>query len=245
MCGRYASIASTDDLVDELHVDEMLEEDLGPSWNIAPTDPIRAVLDRRGTDVAAPTMRQLRTVRWGLVPSWANDRSGAARMINARVETVADKPAFRAAVARRRCLVPADGYYEWRKIDGRSVPYFLHDPDGGLLTFAGLYEVWTDPSALGGERLWTCTIITRAASDRLGHIHDRSPVVVPPRLRAGWLDCADGDTDRARHLLDAVPQPQLAPRVVSTAVNSCRNDGPELIQSAVEPPTQESFDLGL
>lgn len=252
MCGRYASLASTDALAAEFDVDEILDEDLGASWNIAPTDPVRAVTRRRphGGDEDAAPVRQLRTLRWGLVPSWANDRSGAARLINARSETVTEKPTFRNAVTRRRCLLPALGYYEWRKTDGRVIPYFLHDPDGGPLAFAGLYEVWQDPARPADDpagRLWTCTIITRAATDRLNHIHDRSPVVVPVDLHGDWLDCRGDDHAHARHLLDAIPPPSLEPYPVSTAVNNVRNDGPELIEpvTVVDPPQQEQLDLGL
>lgn len=252
MCGRYASLASTDYLVDEFDVDEILDEGLGPSWNIAPTDPVRGITKRRphGHDDAATPVRQLRTLRWGLVPSWANDRAGAARMINARIETVTEKPAFRNAVTRRRCLLPALGYYEWRKTDGRVIPYFLHDPTGRQVAFAGLYELWHDPARPADDptnRLWTCTIITRAATDRLNHIHDRSPVVVPANLHDDWLDCTHDDPTHARHLLDAMPPTSLEPYPVSTTVNNVRNNGPDLIEpvTIVDPPRQEHLDLGL
>jgi putative SOS response-associated peptidase YedK len=183
-------------------------------------------------DRAAPLIRQLRTARWGLVPSWAKSRSGGAKMINARSETVTSKPAFKAAAARRRCLAPSLGYYEWKTEDGRKIPYFLHDPSGHILGMAGLYEIWRDDSLPEDDPnrwLWTCTIITRPASDTLGHIHDRCPVLVPPELRESWLDCTDDDPRLAARLLTEMPEPHLEPREVSRAVNSVKNNGPELI----------------
>ena len=178
MCGRYVSSASTADLLSEFDVEEVVGEQPAPSWNVAPTDPVRAILQRppkeqaqqesaeqassRGTPV-----RQLRTLRWGLVPSWSKDPKGGARMINARIETVTEKPAFRKAAARRRCLLPAAGYYEWQKTENGKVPYFLHDPDGRLLAMAGLYELWRDPALADDDPnrwLWSCTVITQQAT---------------------------------------------------------------------------------
>ncbi|NAZ87797.1 SOS response-associated peptidase [Kineococcus indalonis] len=248
MCGRYALSRSDDDLVELLDVGEVVGDPLRPSWNVAPTQRARAVLQRAPREDAgaggaagggggAPA-RQLRTLRWGLVPAWAKDVKIGSRMINARVETVTEKPAYRRAASRRRLLVPADGYYEWQQREGRSkVPHFLHDPDGRVLTFAGLYELWPDPAKAEDDPerwLWTFTVITTSASDALGHIHDRTPLVVPPDVREDWLDPELTDLDLVRQVLDAVPEPRLVPREVSTAVNSPRNDGPELAEP-VEP----------
>ncbi len=232
MCGRYANSTGTVDLMAEFRADERHGDDVAPSWNIAPTDPVRAVVERphRGED--APAVRQLRTVRWGLVPSWAKNRNGGARLINARQETVSEKPAFRSAAARRRCLLPAAGYYEWQKTERGKQPYFLHSPDGRL-AFAGLYEIWRDPAADDDDPaawLWTATIITGPASDTLGEIHDRTPVVVPADRWGEWLDCSADNPAVAAVLLAGMPEPHLQPRAVSTAVNSVRNDGPELIE---------------
>jgi putative SOS response-associated peptidase YedK len=178
-------------------------------------------------------MRQIRTARWGLVPSWSRDRKGGAKLINARIETVTQKPTFKAAAARRRCLVPALGYYEWQKADGTKIPHFLHDPDGRLLAMAGLYEIWRD-SALAEDDpqrwLWTCTIITQQATDLLGEIHERHPVVVPSDLWAEWLDCSGDDPDTAARLLNRIPKAHLQPDVVSSAVGNVGNNGPELIE---------------
>ncbi len=248
MCGRYASSATTASLYGAFDIDEVVGDDVAPSWNIAPTDEVRAVVRRtpRGDQHDAAQVTQLRTLRWGLVPSWSKDSQGAARLINARQETVTVTPAFKNAAGRRRCLLPADGYYEWQKTAEGKIPYFLHAPDDGRLSFAGLYELWPDPGVPDddpGKWLWTCTVITRQATDTLGEIHDRCPVVVPADLRAAWLDCTTGDPARARRLLDEIPAPLLEPRVVSTAVNSVRNDGPDLIKPAVRPPAQPTLDI--
>jgi putative SOS response-associated peptidase YedK len=237
MCGRYVNVASTADLAREFDVEEVIGEDLAPSWNIAPTDPVRAIMKRRRHGHTADTtpVRQLRTVRWGLIPNWSKASTGAAKMINARVETVTTKPAFKSAAARRRCLCPAIGYYEWQNTDaGGKVAHFLHDPDGRLLAFAGLYEVWpnrTLPDDDPDKWLWTCTIITQPATDVLGHIHERCPVIVPEALQEPWLDCGSDDPETARELLDEIPEAHLAPDVVSAAVGNVRNNGPELIRA--------------
>ena len=218
MCGRYASSRDARDLASAFRVDEEPEEAVVPSWNVAPTDPVPAVLERDGR-------RRLAVLRWGLVPSWAKDAKGAARLINARRETVQSKPAFRAAYARRRCLLPADGYYEWQRDGDRKQPWFLTPRDGSPLAMAGLYEVW---SGGGDDRLWTCTVLTTEAADDLGHIHDRTPLVVPPQAWDRWLDPTveepgeDLLVPAVAGVLDAWP--------VSPAVGNVRNDGPELVQ---------------
>lgn len=227
MCGRYASSRDARDLASAFEVEEPPEESLPPSWNVAPTDPVWAVLQREQT-------RRLRVLRWGLVPSWAKDTKGAARLINARRESVADKPAFRAAYARRRCLLPADGYYEWQVVDGRKQPWFLTSQDGSPLPMAGLYEVWSPPE---GDRLWTCTVITTDAADELGHIHDRTPLLVPREAWSRWLD--PDVEDPGQDLLVPAVGGQLDAWPVSPAVGNVRNDGPELVQP-VEPERPES-----
>ncbi len=234
MCGRYVNVASTADLTDEFDVEETIGDDVAPSWNIAPTDPVRAVVKRHphGEGEQAAQIRQLRTLAWGLVPSWSKDRKGGARMINARIETVTAKPAFKAAAARRRCLLPSLGYYEWQKTDHGKVPYFLHDPAGRMLAMAGLYELWRDPALPDDDPnrwLWTCTVITQQAHDLLGEIHDRNPVIVPRNLQERWLDCSSEDPETAQRILDQIPEAHLEPYVVSPAVGNVRNNGPELI----------------
>ena len=236
MCGRYASSRGDAELVEAFEVDDVVGEQLPASYNVAPTQPVRAVLERapREDPDAAPS-RQLRTLRWGLVPAWAKDPSIGSRMINARVETITEKPAFKRAASRRRLLVPADGYYEWERREGQKakVPHFLHAADGEPLAFAGLYELWPDPARAEDDPdrwLWTLTILTTQASDALGRIHDRTPVVVPPDMRGDWLDPALTDLDLVRQVLDAVPEPHLDTYEVSTAVNSVRNDSPDLLR---------------
>ena len=218
MCGRYASSANPDDLAGYFRVEEPPEEVLPPSYNVAPTDPVYVVVERKGT-------RQLKVVRWGLVPSWAKDPKVGARFINARRETVAEKPAFRAAYQRRRCLVPADGYFEWQPQGGTKQPYFLVARDRRPLAMAGLYEVWKGPD---DRYLWTCTVITTEAADELGHIHDRTPLLVPEDAWVRWLDPEVEDpgpdllVPGTPGFLDAWP--------VSTAVGNVRNNGPELVE---------------
>jgi putative SOS response-associated peptidase YedK len=237
MCGRYVSVKSDEDLTEEFDVEEVVGEAPPPSWNVAPTDSVRIIAKRRphgSKDPEAASLVQLRTASWGLIPSWSRTCSGAAKMINARAETVTTKPAFKTAAARRRCLCPGLGYYEWAQTGRSKIAHFLHDPDEGrLLAFAGLYELWPDPD-LPDEHprkwVWTCTIITRPASDALGHIHDRSPVIVPAEVRQSWLDCTGDDVGTARQLLDQIPEPHLQPRVVSPAVGNVRNNGPDLIR---------------
>jgi putative SOS response-associated peptidase YedK len=217
MCGRYASSRGAHDLASHFDIEDVPEEDLAPSYNVAPTDPVAVVCVRDGT-------RRLKVVRWGLVPSWAKDAKGAARLINARSESVADKPAFRAAYERRRCLVPADGYYEWKVTDGRKQPYYLSARDGSPLAMAGLYEIWRAPD---DSWLWSTTVITTSAPDELGAIHDRTPLLVAPADWERWLDPEVPDPGRdllvpgVPGVLDAWP--------VSPAVGNVRNDGPELV----------------
>ncbi len=226
MCGRYASSRDARDLASAFEVEEPPEESLPPSWNVAPTDPVYAVVER-------DERRSLRVFRWGLVPSWSKDAKGAARMINARRETVPVKPAFRKAYARRRCIVPADGYYEWQRDGTRTQPWFLTPRDGSPLAMAGLYEVWS--AAEGAERLWTCTVITTEAADELGHIHDRTPLLVPRESWARWLDPEVEDPGEdllvpgTPGVLDAWP--------VSQAVGNVRNDGAELVQPVATETT--------
>lgn len=233
MCGRYAASADEGTLREMFELQQVLE--LPPaSWNVAPTDQVPAVVERadKGTDVVT---RRLIAPRWGLVPSWSKGPAGPP-MINARVETITSKPAFRTALAKRRCLLPADGYYEWYETEQRTAkgkpvkqPFFIR-PDAGLLVMAGLYEFWKDPS-LDGPEAWltSVVIITTRATDTLGHIHDRMPMVVPPEAWAKWLDPGLEDPQAARELL-AVTQPDdLEAYAVSTQVNTVANNTPDLV----------------
>ncbi|PPB49706.1 hypothetical protein C4K88_08540 [Arthrobacter pityocampae] len=234
MCGRFVIAGSRADLIDAFEVDEAAEEEIRPSWNVAPTDTVRLVVERLDP-LTGELTRRLEPARWGLIPSWAKSASVGARMINARSETLLDKPSFRAAALKRRAIVPADGYYEWRKNDdGSKTPVYLHGADGALLGFAGLYEFWRDPATVSpehpqGDWVVSCTIITRPASDALGEIHDRTPVILPPDLRGDWLDPRNDSRPAVQELLDAIPDPSLVPRIVGKQVGSVRNNGPDLI----------------
>jgi putative SOS response-associated peptidase YedK len=210
MCGRF-SVSRPPDLTAETYRAVVVDEPPPPSWNVAPTDPVSVVVER-------DTGRELRTLRWGLVPSWAKDPKGASKMINARAETVATKPAFRTALAKRRCLVPADGWYEWRD----RKPHFITAP--GPIAFAGLYERW-------GE-LRTFTIVTTAAAASLAYLHERMPVVLPAEVHDVWLDPAYDDVEALAALL--APREGFAAYPVSTAVNSVRNNGPSLVEPETE-----------
>ncbi len=231
MCGRYA-VSREDDELAGLYGALVWGDRLAPSWNVAPTDPVRVILERPPRDQPdAPTQRLLRTARWGLVPSWAKSPAGGARLINARAETVTEKPAFKTAALRRRCIVPADGYYEWESRPGGKQPFFLHLPDR-VLSMAGLYELWPDPAKDKDDPerwLWTVGIVTTTASDALGRIHDRSPLVLPESLLGDWLDPRLTDPATVRSMVESVPEPALQPYPVSTAVNSVRNNGPALV----------------
>jgi putative SOS response-associated peptidase YedK len=192
----------------------------------------------RGSDPASEErarsehVRELHVARWGLVPSWAKDVSIGARLINARVETAHEKPAFRRAFASRRCLVPADGYYEWQAgDDGGKQPHFIRPADGGVLAMAGLYEVWRSADVPGG-RLLTFTVITTEATDDVGRIHDRMPMLVEPDRFAAWLDPALNHPDEVRSLLVPAAAGRLESHPVSTAVNKVINNGPELVKPA-------------
>ena len=182
-------------------------------------------------------VRELRVVRWGLVPFWAKDISIGSRLINARAETVASKPAFRRAFARHRCLLPADGFYEWEKSGDpkkpTKQPYYIRREDGGVLAFAGLYELWRDkdrPDDDPDSWLWTATIITTRAEDEVGRIHDRMPMVIEPARWADWLDPAATSAEALHGLMTPAASVHLTTYPVSTEVNSVRHNGPGLIE---------------
>ncbi|RFU38442.1 SOS response-associated peptidase [Actinomadura logoneensis] len=254
MCGRYATTRARQELLDQFAIQaDETGGGLEPDYNVAPTDPVPAVLIRRPGGEAeeeAEAVRQLRMLRWGLVPSWAKDVSVGARMINARVETVAEKPAYRRAFARRRCLLPADGYYEWytlqddpatdekgRKRKPRKQPFYIHPKDGGVMAMAGLYELWRSPD---GEWLWSCTLITTDAPDDLGRIHDRMPMVVTPDRWDAWLDPDLTAPEEIRGLLTPAMAGTMDAYPVATLVGNVRNNGPRLIEPLADGDIQGS-----
>lgn len=234
MCGRFAASASVEDMVETFDID-LVVDDPQPSFNLAPTDPVPAVVQRVDSETGM-SVRKLVTPRWGLVPSWSKDPRGGARMINARVETVAEKPAFRRAFAARRCLIPADGFYEWQTENSpgekkpHKQPWFIRPTDGGLLVMAGLYEFWKDRTDPQAPWLTTCTVITTEATDALGTLHSRMPMVVRQEHWGAWLDAHQADAALARGLLDVDSGAQLETYRVSRAVNSVRNNGSVLIE---------------
>ena len=191
-----------------------------PRYNVAPTQPIPIVRLMDGK-------RHFALVRWGLLPSWVKDPKTFTLLINARGETVAEKPAFRAAMKRRRCLIPADGFYEWKAVGGRKQPFFVRAKAGGPLAFAGLWETWTGPN---GEELETAAIVTTKANRTLAPIHDRMPVIVPPEAFDLWLDCAKVDATTASALIAPAPENLLEAFPVSTDVNRIANDNPKLVE---------------
>jgi putative SOS response-associated peptidase YedK len=250
MCGRYGASWGVDDLVEEFDVaavDVPVEERLAPDWNVAPTKPVYAVINRRPRDEPdAEPSRRLVTLQWGLVPFWAKDPKVGARMINARIETAAEKPAFREAFAKRRCLLPADGFYEWYTPEGTKAkqPFFIRRRGGGTLAMAGLYEFWRDPEAPRNEPsawLRTCTILTTTATDAVGHIHDRMPMVIPPDRWDAWLDPGLTDPQAAQRLLAVTEPDQLEAYAVSTLVSNVKNNGPELLEPLAEEPDPTLF----
>jgi putative SOS response-associated peptidase YedK len=267
MCGRFASARKRAELAAEFRVErDRVTEPLEPDYNVAPTKPVYAVLTRRQregageggaaggpgalrhdgagraareTERAPPdgAVRELRAVRWGLVPSWAKDPAIGSRLINARAETVASKPAFRQAFTRRRCLIPADGFYEWVTGSGqgrsRKQPYYIYRSDGGILAFAGLYEIWRDaryPADHPWAWLWTTVIITTQAQDDVGRIHDRMPMIIEAGRWDDWLDPASSDPLALRSLLAPASAARLTSHPVATDVNNVRNNGPGLIR---------------
>jgi putative SOS response-associated peptidase YedK len=255
MCGRYASSRQPEDLVEEFEIRPLPTAGalprLEPDYNVAPTKEVYAVVERppggssggssseESTEPSEPE-RQLRVLTWGLVPFWAKDPSIGNRMINARMETVAEKPAYRRAFERRRAILPADGYFEWYATEERTSagkpkkqPYFIRPADGGLLAMAGLYEIWRDPDKAEDDPdrfRWTCTVLTTSAEDSLGHIHDRMPLMLPPTAYDAWLDPRRNDREDLLSLLEPAAPGRLEAFPVSTLVSNVRNNGPELLE---------------
>lgn len=219
MCGRYTLTCEPQLLVEHFALDE-LPTGLTPRYNIAPTQSVAVI--RRHEQHG----RSLELLRWGLIPAWARDPAIGNRLINARSETLADKPAFRNAFHKRRCLVAADGFYEWRRVDGQKQPYWIGLKDRRPFAFAGLWEHW---QPTGGPAVESCTIVTTAANRLLRGIHDRMPVILAPQAYDAWLD-TNTAADRLTALLAPFPPEAMAAWPVSNRVNSPRNEGPELLE---------------
>jgi putative SOS response-associated peptidase YedK len=218
MCGRFTLTADNETVAPQFELPLPKEMNLAPRYNIAPTQPVAAVRLNRGE-------RELTHFHWGLIPSWSKDAKVGSRMINARSETVTDKPSFRTAFKRRRCLIPASGFYEWQKQNGSKQPVYIQPTDEDLFAFAGLWEVWH--SADGGE-IESCTILTTTPNELMAQIHNRMPVIVEREDYDSWLEPGD-EPEQGLHLLRPFPSHKMSAYPVSTIVNSPRNDSPECI----------------
>jgi putative SOS response-associated peptidase YedK len=271
MCGRYVASRRPEDLTGLFGVEKWEPtETLEPDWNVAPTKEVYAVLDRPVKDAAdRRPVRQLRALKWGLVPSWSKSPEGGARMINARAETVHEKPSFRRPFVSRRCILPADGYYEWvtgaderqleeqgRKKRPRKQPYFVTPADGSVFAMAGLYEFWRDRTLPEDhpEAWWvTCSVITTEAETTplavapaqgpasLSEIHPRMPLMLTPERWDAWLDPARTDVEELKALLEPPPGGLMRAYPVATAVSDVRNNGPELLEELAAPEVSTLF----
>ena len=228
MCGRFTLTVDSLEFVEavrRLNVELLGAAEHRPRFNIAPTQ-LHPII------VADGEAYRVQPARWGLVPSWAADAKRAARQINARSETVHESRVFRSPFKRKRCLVPADGWYEWTGPKGQRQPHWIHRADGEPFTFAGLFDVWhPEPDRPAA----TFTILTTAATDSLAAIHDRMPVLMPPERQEAWLDRGSEDVDLVRPLLDLPPDDALVCTAVSPRVNSVKFDDPSLLQREAQP----------
>jgi putative SOS response-associated peptidase YedK len=236
VCGRYTSRTSAGDLAAYFGADDLVGDDLGPRYNVAPTDEVYLVAESK------EHVRRLGTARWGLVPFWADGPTGAAKLINVRAETLLGRSTFRRTFERRRCLVPADGFYEWETQPGskQRVPWHFSRVDHAPFAFAGLWEAWHPPD--GGDRLVSCSIITTRANEVVAPLHDRMPVVLEPDAWEAWLDVDGHDVEALQSLLVPAGDGVITRTRASKAVNNVRNDGPELLEpdddsAAPEEPT--------
>jgi putative SOS response-associated peptidase YedK len=221
MCGRFTLTRPPQDIADAFGLDGAPA--LEPRYNVAPTQQVFAV---RG---GASQAREGAWLRWGLVPSWAADLSIGNKLLNARAETAGEKPAFRNAFHRRRCLIPADGFYEWQAVAGQKRPLYFRLEGGRLFAFAGLWERWQPPA--GGPAVETCTILTTGANDLLRPFHERMPVILDPGRHDGWLDPRAG-AETLRSWLVAWPAEEMTVTPASVRVNNPRNEGPACLAPA-------------
>jgi putative SOS response-associated peptidase YedK len=215
MCGRFVNAVDVQDLVDWFEIDDVRAGDVTRHWNIAPTDEVFAIADHNGA-------RLLGTFRWGLVPRWSKDPRIGARMINARAETLLERSVFASALATRRCLVPAQGFYEWRtSTDGTKIPYLIRARDGHPLAFAGLWDRNGD--------LRSCTIVTTGPNATMEGLHDRMPAILERSSWRAWLSARECEADEAQSLLQPAPDDLLEVLPVGPGVNNVRNDSPDLV----------------
>lgn len=237
MCGRFVSASPPDELARYFGAEQVTEEVREPSYNVAPTSDVYVVVD-------TGEVRRLETYHWGLIPFWAKDAKVGQKMINARADSIATKAAYKQAFKKRRCLIPADGFYEWRKdpTTNRKQPMYIARRDGEPLALAGLWEVWR-PKGSEDDDAWvrSCTIITGEPNDLVARIHDRMPVLLPPSAWDAWLDPTNDDLDSLGQLLVPAPSELLVAHPVSTRVNSARNDDPSLVEPAEPADGQASL----
>jgi putative SOS response-associated peptidase YedK len=219
MCGRYTLTTSVDVLAEEFEITGPLPE-VPARYNVAPTQEVAAVL-------VDDDERHLEMLKWGLIPSWADDPSMGSRMINARSETAAEKPSFRGAFKKRRCLIVADGFYEWQKVNGGKQPYYIRMEDGSPFAFAGLWESWDKY----GEEIRSCTILTTEANHLVGEVHHRMPVILPPENYEVWLDPDMREAEPLLDLLRPYPDEEMEAYPVSRFVNSPSNDDERCVES--------------
>ena len=222
MCGRFSSTSQLQFLLEQFRAEPLGVEGHQPSWNVAPASEILVV-------TASPDgARQLRELKWGLVPRWAKDPSGANRMINLRAETVREKKGWKSTLARRRCIIPIDGFYEWQDQGKgqRKQPFYITSRDFTPLALAGLWATWRDPDS--GEELFTCTILTTSANELMEPVHHRMPVILAPEDWDAWLDPENTDTEELAKLLVPAPEEMLTLWPVDPAMGNVRNNRPEL-----------------
>ncbi len=243
MCGRYVQVSSPTLLAEQFDVDEIaITEAPEANYNVAPRTEVLTIVQRARAepDADAPARRVLEQMRWGLVPSWADNVKIGDRLINARAESLAEKSAFKTAFRKRRCIIPADGFYEWQRFPGtkQKQPMFVHRRDGEPLAFAGLWEVWREQP----ETPWllTCTIVTTRANATMAPVHDRMPVILPEDAWATWLDPRIADRARLQDLLVPPPDELIELWPVSMLVNRADNNGPELAER-VEPEEPQTL----
>jgi putative SOS response-associated peptidase YedK len=224
MCGRFVSSSPPDELAKYFDTEKVEESAIEPSYNVAPSNDVYVVVESGG-------VRRLDSFHWGLIPFWAKDVKTGNKMINARAETVAEKNAYKHAFKKRRCIIPADGFYEWKKIPGQKTkqPYFIERADGEPFAFAGLWEMWRPKDKEGdSEPIRSCTIITGEPNEKMAEIHDRMPVMLPPSAWDAWLDPENDDLETLGKLLVPAPASLITMHPVSTAVNNVRSKGAEL-----------------
>ncbi len=231
MCGRFVSSSQPDEIAKYFGADVVGETLLAPNHNTAPTSQVLVVRDRREPDAPETTSRTLELLYWGLIPIWAKDRKIGAKMINARSETLAEKNSFKRSYAKKRCILPVDGFYEWEPIEGQKAkqPWFIYRPDGEPFAFAGLWETWRGPDRDGSETVHSCTIITGPPNDKMAEIHHRMPAILPPDAWDLWLDPDVRDIEQVAPLLKPAPSELIAMHRVSADVNNARNKGEHLM----------------